>query len=100
MPQERENQYPNMTQAVWDEVRQGVPRHVAAARLVVSRKIAGIPHRPYLLGDSDHAPVVQGVAEFASKVYALLDALEDVDPHSPVAEAAGDVAAAMEEFKL
>lgn len=98
MPEERNNPSPTMDKAAWDAAREGVPREIQAARLIVSRRIGGIPYRPYLNGDCDHAPVVKGVADFAGKVYALLDALPGV-MNGDLDEAA-DVRAAMEEFTL
>lgn len=103
MPEERNTAVPVMDKAVWDEAREGVPREIQAARLIVSRRIGGIPYRPYLTGDCDHAPVVKSVAEFAGLVYDLLDALDD-----PLGGLPGDVKmeqveavrAAMEEFTL
>jgi hypothetical protein len=80
MPQERENQYPHVTLEVWEAVKQGVPRELLAARVVMSNRITGIPHRPYLTGESDHAPVLQGIAEFTTLVYALVDAIDRARP--------------------
>src|SRR6478609_5801579 len=80
MPQERENQYPNVTREVWEEAKQGVPREILAARVLMARRITGIPHRPYLLGESDHAPVFKGLAEFTAMVYALVDAIDNAGP--------------------
>ena len=103
MPEERNTAVPVMDKAAWDEAREGVPREIQAARLIVSRRIGGTPYRPYLTGDCDHAPVVKSVAEFAGLVYDLLDALDD-----PLGGLPGDVKmqqveavrAAMEEFTL
>jgi hypothetical protein len=104
VPEERPSSAPVVDQAAWDRAKEGVPREMAAARLIVSREIGGIPYRPYLMGDSDHAPVVKAVAGFAGKVYGLLDALETQPSdiaHSPeITSQIEVVRAAMEEFKL
>lgn len=103
MPEERNTAVPVMDQAAWDEARKDVPREMQAARLIVSRRIGGIPYRPYLTGDCDHAPVVKSVAEFAGLVYDLLDALDDPLtglPEGVKMEQAVAVYAAMEEFTL
>lgn len=102
MPQERESQSPAVTPEQWTEISKNTPRHVAAARLIVSSKVRGrIPHRPYLIGDCDHSPVLQGVADFTDAVYNLLDALDDnLSEHDDATKTAmkivGDM---MEEFK-
>lgn len=62
-----------MTAAEWEAEALSVPREIAAARLIVASQITGIPHRPYLLGQSDHSPVVRGVTEFCAAVYEMLD---------------------------
>ena len=100
MPEEKRNVTPTFTADDWEETRKDIPREVAAARLIVSREIGGIPFRPYLRGDSDRAPVVKAVAGFAGKVYALLDAIgtgPGDEKHTPEIEA---VRAAMEEFEI
>lgn len=99
MPQERDSQYPHVTAEEWEKIKAEVPREIAAARLIASRKVTGIPHRPYVTGQSDHAPVLQGVAEFAALVYTLLDATNDIEniPAS-VEDAASAVYSAMEDF--
>lgn len=95
MPAELPNPYPTISEAEWEQAKQGVPREIAAARLVVAREIGGIPFTPYLRGDSDHAPVLRGVAGFTAKVYDLLDSLS-----GQVSEEAEAVRAAMEDFEL
>lgn len=102
MPQERDNQYPNVTYEEWDSIKQGVSREVLAARVIIANQILGIPNRPYLLGQGDHAPIVKGVSEFAGVVYALLDALDHIEGGMPavVEDAASEVARMMEEPKL
>ena len=104
MPEERNNPSPTMDKAAWDEARKDVPREIQAARLIVSRRIGGIPYRPYLNGDCDHAPVVKGVAEFAGLVYDLLDRLDhepsDIGHNPEIVGAIAEVRCAMEEFAL
>lgn len=77
MPADVENPFPHVSKAEWDQARQGVPRHIQAARLLMVRKVPGIPSRTFLMGDSDHAPILQGLAEFTDAVYNLLDGLDD-----------------------
>lgn len=74
MPQDRNNPFPFPT-AEEVEAAPG-DRAIKAARNIVSKRIDGIPKRGYVLGDCDHAPVVQGVRDFAEEVYVLLDSLE------------------------
>lgn len=104
MPEERNTAVPIMDKAAWDEAREGVPRETQAARLIVSRRIGGIPYRPYLTGDCDHAPVVKSVAEFAALVYDLLDRLDhepsDIGHNPEIVGAITEVRCAMEEFTL
>lgn len=105
MPQERENQYPNMTYEEWDNIKaSGIPRETLAARVIVANRVPGIPNRPYLKGESDHAPVLQGVATFAGAVYDLLDGLEtepsDVGHNPEIMARVAAVRSMMEEPKL
>ena len=112
MPEERNTAVPVMDKAAWDEARKNAPREMQAARLIVSRRIGGIPYRPYLNGDCDHAPVVKGVADFAAKVYDLVDAIDDanlngnsrelptVEEWNRIIDANANMVAAMEEFTL
>lgn len=101
MPQERDNQYPNVTYEEWDTIKQGVSREVWASRVIIANQILGIPNRPYLLGQGDHAPIVKGVSEFAGAVYALLDSI-DAEPvmDSEIISRAGVIRRMMEEPKL
>lgn len=109
MPEERNNTVPVMDKAAWDAAREGVPRERQAARLIVSRRIGGIPYRPYLTGDCDEAPVVKSVAEFAGIAYGLADAIDEAnmgrrlpteEEWGKIIDANADLVAAMEEFKL
>ncbi len=72
MPQERDNQYP-VTTAQEVDAAPGDPA-TKAARNIMARRISGIPKRPFLLGQCDHAPVLMGVAEFTGAVQDLLAA--------------------------
>lgn len=109
MPEERNNPSPVMDKEGWDAAREGVPREKQAARLIVSRRIGGIPYRPYLAGDCDHAPVVKSVAEFAGLAYGLVDAIDEAnignrlpteEEWGRIIDANANMVAAMEEFQL
>lgn len=50
-------------------------RQQKAARNIATRHFNGIPIRAFLLGQNDHSPVMQGLAEFTEAVYQLLDFL-------------------------
>ncbi len=101
MPAEIESHTPAMTPEQWKEIISGVPRERAAARLILASRVGGIPHKPYLTGASDHAPVLKGVEEFCALVYNLIEALDDnLSEHDPATVAASNaVTRAMEEFK-
>ncbi len=112
MPEERNNTVPVMDKAAWDVAREGVPREKQAARLIVSRRIGGIPYRPYLTGDCDNAPVVKSVAEFAGLAYGLVDAIDEaslngnprelptIEEWNRIIDANASMVAAMEEFQI
>lgn len=74
----RANPYPYPT-ATEVEAAPGT-REEKAARNVVTRYIKGIPSRGYLLGESDHAPIVKGVRDLTEACYALLDAAYAGEP--------------------
>lgn len=74
LPQERQNVYPYPTAT--DVANAPGDRADKAARNIVSRRIDGIPKRGYIMGDCDHAPVVQGVRDLTEVCYDLLDDLE------------------------
>lgn len=76
MAQERSNQYPYPRAS--DALNAPGDRAVKAARNVVSRYVAGIPKRAYILGENDGAPVVLGVADLCYAAYTLLDLLDPV----------------------
>lgn len=60
-------------------------REIKAARNIVTRKVRGIPQRGFLLGEYDHAAVVQGVLDLTTEVYLLLDSLVgEVNPQAEV----------------
>lgn len=82
MPQERDSNYPYPTAE--DAAASLGGREAKAARNIVARHVTGIPRRAYLMGESDHAPVVRGVADLTAAVYALLDIA-----HEHVGEAGG-----------
>ncbi len=67
---------------------------IKAARNIVTRKIDGIPRRAFLLGQNDHAPIVQSVAEFVGLVDQLLLAIPEADYNGSIREY-GDKLAAM-----
>lgn len=74
MPQERHNPFP-FPIASEVEAMTG-SRELKAARNVVARGHKGsIPGRGFLLGESDHAPVVKGVLALTTVCYRLLDAI-------------------------
>lgn len=79
MPQERDNPYPAVTKAEWDKAREGVPRETQAARLLLARAVPGIPHRPYLMGECDNAPILKAVAAMFGKVYSLVDQIDEAN---------------------
>lgn len=101
MPQERESQSPTVSAADWSRETDKVSRGLAAARLIAARQITGIPHRPYLLGQSDHSPVIRSLTDFCEKVYKMLDATNNTDfPMSAdLEDAASVVYTALEEFE-
>lgn len=96
MPQERENQSPVVTSEDWQAIKSQAPREVIAARVIMSNRVTGIPHRPYLTGQSDHAPVLQGVAAFCDKVWALVDMIDNGAHPDALDAAAADLKAHME----
>lgn len=69
--------------------------HVAA-RNIVSHRLSGQLRRTYVLGKSDHAPVVKSARDFAEKVYVLIDEI-DKFATPEVVDAAKDVRAMMED---
>jgi hypothetical protein len=73
MPQERHNPFP-FPIASEVEAAPGT-REEKAARNVIVRHIQGIPRRAYLLGESDHAPVLAGIRDLTAAAYAVLDAI-------------------------
>lgn len=77
MPQERSSQYPFPTAT--DALSAPGDRADKAARNIVSRRIDGIPKRGYIMGDCDHAPIVQGVRDLAEVIYDFMDKLDGDD---------------------
>lgn len=80
MPQERDSQYP-MPTAAEVETMPGDPA-TKAARNIMVRHIPGIPRGPYLRGQNDHAPILQGVRDLTSAVITALDMI-DREPDAP-----------------
>lgn len=75
MPEEKiPNTYPMATAAEFYAAPGG--REQKAARCIAARRFAGIPTRGFLLGGNDHSPVMQGILDFTTEVYTLLDCLE------------------------
>lgn len=54
-------------------------REIKAARNIVSRKTRGIPQRGFLLGESDHSPVVQGVLDLTTLCYKLVEQIDEMN---------------------
>lgn len=97
MPQERDSQFPFPT-AEEVEAAPG-DRAAKAARNIVSRRIDGIPKRAYVMGECDHAPVVQGVRDFAEEVYALIEAIPPDQMNGTLGEKAHEVRKMMEDHR-
>lgn len=74
MPQERSNPYPHATAEEVAAV--GGSRQMKAARNIAVRRFGGIPVRAFLLGENDHSPMLNGIADFADAVYSLTDAVK------------------------
>ena len=72
MPQERENQFPSVTAAEWQEIMEQHDPAQTAARAVVARHITGVPRRAFLIGDNDHSTVMRGVLDYTAAVLDLL----------------------------
>lgn len=76
----RANPYPFPTAA--EALAAPGTREEKAARNVISRHVHGIPKRAFILGEADHAPVMHGIRDLVTAVYALLDDLaEDSNSH-------------------
>jgi hypothetical protein len=52
-------------------------REQKAARCIAARRFDGIPTRAFLLGGNDHSPLMQGLVDFTTAVYKLIDRIED-----------------------
>lgn len=63
-------------------------RAIKAARNIVTRRVHGIPRKSFLLGESDRAPVLQGVADFTAAVYDLIDKIPAADLNGSLREKA------------
>lgn len=88
MPAEKTNPYPYPTPA--DIAAAPGGREIKAARNILARRISGIPVRPYLMGQQDSAPVVQGVLDLTTICYRLLDATDPLTGGSVAEKAALD----------
>lgn len=84
MPQERDHPYPHPTAA--DVEAAPGDRETKAARNIVSRHIPGIPKRGYMLGDSDSAPILQGVRDLTAETYKLVDLIDEANINGKPAE--------------
>lgn len=73
MPQERDSQYPYPTRAEVDAMPGD--RALKAARNIMVRNVTGVPRRPFLMGENDHAPILNGVKDLTEAVYEVLDAI-------------------------
>lgn len=83
MPQDREHNFPFPTAA--DVAAAPGGREIKAARNIMVRNVPGIPRRAFLMGESDHAPILQGVKDLTTEVYVLLDSLEgEINPQIEV----------------
>jgi len=91
MPQERENQYPYPTAT--DAANAPGDREIKAARYVVARNIQGLFRRAYIMGESDSAPIVQGVHDLTKACYKVLDVFADRFEDSSEADALAELEA-------
>lgn len=82
MPAEIPNPYPMPTDEEVKAWLAATDPATAAARLVMVNAIGGLFQRPYLRGDSDHAPILKGVRALTSICVRLLDDL-DPEPDAP-----------------
>lgn len=90
------NPYPTATAAEFDAAPG--TREQKAARCIAARRFAGIPTRGFLLGGNDHSPMMQGLLDFTTEVYALLDAWKSGD-HEAFQRSAEAVEAMMEDHQ-
>lgn len=93
MPQELENQFKMPTAEQMAEMPGD--RETKAARNLMVRKISGIPRKAFLTGDNDHAPILMGLVDLTTAIYALLDAIP-ARTNSPLSERAAAVQAILE----
>jgi hypothetical protein len=97
MPQERNNPYPFPT-AEEVEAAPG-DREIKAARNIASRRFDGIPKRGYVMGDCDHAVIVQGIHDLTTACYKVLDALDGRFEDSSEADALNEMRALLEDHR-
>lgn len=57
----------------------------AAARNIYARYCNGIMRRPFLRGDSDHAPIFKGVRDLTQACYEVLEELAESSNEYPAA---------------
>lgn len=81
----RANPFPFPTAAEVEAV--GGERHLKAARNIAVRGFNGIPKRGFLLGSSDHSPVMRGIVQLTSLCYEILDEFaEESNTHPKLLE--------------
>lgn len=77
MPMERHHPYPFPTAEDVDAAPGD--RETKAARNIMVRHIEGLVRRPFLMGESDHAPILRGVKDLTQACYRLIDALDQME---------------------
>lgn len=80
MPQERHNPFPMPTAEEVAEWQTNTDAATAAARNIIVRNIHGLYRRPYLRGDSDHAPILKGIRDLAEVAIEALELLASDHP--------------------
>ena len=60
------------------------------------RNVTGIPRRAFLMGESDHAPILRGVADLTTACYKVLDTLADRFEDSSESDALDELRAILE----
>lgn len=94
MPQERNNPYPYPT-AEEVEAAPGDPA-TKAARNIMVRHITGVPRRSFLMGDNDHAPVLQGVADLTRVCLAVIEAIPADQLNGTLRDRVGELQATLD----
>ncbi len=80
MPQERHNPFPMPTPQEISQWQNATDPATAAARNVMVRNIHGLFRRPFLRGDCDSAPILQGVRDLTERCFALALAIQNSEP--------------------